>query len=150
MVVNRKDLFAGLIFIFIGLLFGLGTRDLPMGTAFRMGPGYFPLVLCGFLILIGIILAVRSIGREGGPLGGIPWRALLFILPATIIFGFGVRGLGLAPAVFIVAFSSAFASRQTGPLFAFALAITLTVFCVLVFAYGLGLPLQLFGPWVRF
>lgn len=150
MVVNRKDLLAGLIFIGLGGLFAVGSLDLPIGTAFRMGPGYFPLVLSVGLMLIGAILAVRAINKESSPLGGVPWRALIFILPATIIFGYGVRGLGLVPAVFIVAFSSAFASRQTGPVFAFILAVALTIFCSLVFVYALGLPIQLFGPWVRF
>ena len=115
MIVNRKDLLCGLIFIVIGLLFAVGTKELPLGTAFRMGPGYFPLVLCGLLILIGLIIAVRAFGQEGTPLGGVPWRALLLILPATVIFGYTVRGLGLVPAIFLVAFSSAFASRQTTP-----------------------------------
>lgn len=150
MTINRKDLFAGLIFIGIGALFALGTMDLPLGTAFRMGPGYFPLLLCGLLGLIGVILIVRAVGKESSPIGGVPWRALIFILPATVIFGYAVRGLGLVPAIFLVAFSSAFAARETKPLFALLLAIGLTIFCSLVFAYGLGLPLQLFGPWVRF
>jgi hypothetical protein len=150
MLVNHKDLYAGLVFIAIGVIFGIGAWDLPMGTAFRMGPGYFPAVLCGLLILIGAIIALKSIGKEGEPLGSVPWRALLLILPSTIIFGYSVRGIGLVPAVFLVTFTSAFASRQTGVLFAILLGVILTVFCAAVFAYGLGLPLQLFGPWVRF
>src|SRR5690349_8903814 len=101
MLVNTKDLLAGLLFIAIGALFGISALGLPLGTAFRMGPGYFPAVLCGLLILIGAILAIRSFGREGTPLGGVPWRALLLILPAAVIFGYGVRGLGLVPAVFL-------------------------------------------------
>lgn len=150
MTLNRKDLICGLVFIVIGLLFAYGGKDLPLGTAFRMGPGYFPMVLCGLLILLGLIIAVRSFGQIDSPLGGVPWRALLLILPATVIFGYGVRGLGLVPAVFLVGFSSAFASRQTGPIFAFFLAVILTVFCAAVFVWGLGLPIPLFGSWVRF
>ena len=47
MTVNIRDIGAGLIFIAIGLLFGLGSIGLEIGTALRMGPGYFPLVLAG-------------------------------------------------------------------------------------------------------
>ena len=35
----------GAIFIAVGLLFAYQCLSLDIGTAFRMGPGYFPLVL---------------------------------------------------------------------------------------------------------
>ena len=151
MTLNRKDLVCGLVFVVIGLIFAVVGRDLEIGTATRMGPGYFPLVLCGLIILIGIIIAARAIGRPPGePLGGVPWRAMLLILPATIFFGYAVRGVGLVPAVVTVALASSFASsKMTVPL-AIGLAVLLAAFCSAVFVYGLGLPIQLFGPWVRF
>lgn len=151
MTANRKDFFSGLIFIAIGLVFAVLGRDLELGTATRMGPGYFPLVLAGLLILVGVIISVRALGQPSGePLGGIPWRAILLILPALIFFGYAVRGVGLVPAVMAVAVASALASRKARVPLALGLAVFLAVFCSAVFVFGLGLPIQLFGPWVRF
>jgi hypothetical protein len=147
---NRKDLICGLVFVVIGLLFAVGTRDLDLGTATRMGPGYFPLVLCSILILIGLIIAGRALGKPVGELSGVPWRAILLIVPAIMFFGYSVRGVGLFPAVFVVALAASFSSSKMSVPFAFALSAALSAFCAGVFYYGLGVPLQLFGPWVKF
>ena len=42
-----KDILSGLIFVGFGAAFGYAASGYPLGTAFRMGPGYFPLVLAG-------------------------------------------------------------------------------------------------------
>lgn len=151
MTANRKDLLCGLVFVVIGLLFAVGTRDLDMGTATRMGPGYFPIVLAGLLVLIGAIIIFRSLGKPyGESFGEVPWRAFFLIIPALIFFGFAIRQVGLMPGVFVVALASSFSStKMTVPL-AFILSAALACFCALVFVGGLGLPIQLFGPWVRF
>jgi hypothetical protein len=150
MTVNRKDLMCGLVFIVIGLLFAVGARDLDIGTATRMGPGFFPLVLCGLLIFIGVIISAKSFGKPDSDFGSIPWRALLLILPATVFFGLALRNVGLMPAVFIVALASSFSSSKMKVPLAIALSIGLSIFCAAVFRWGLGLPIPLFGPWVRF
>jgi hypothetical protein len=149
MTVNVKDLGAGLIFIVIGLLFARGALNQEIGTALRMGPGYFPLVLAGILVALGVAIVVRGFGHAAAPgWHVIPWRGLLFILASPIVFGLTVRGLGLAPAVALVVLLSSFASRRMSVPLALALTVGLTMFCVLVFSYGLGLPLRLFGPWL--
>ena len=48
-----KDLLAGLVFIVFGLAFAIAASRYQLGTAFRMGPGYFPVVLGGCLVLLG-------------------------------------------------------------------------------------------------
>lgn len=150
MTANRKDILCGLVFILIGLVFIYQGRELDLGTATRMGPGYFPLVLCGLLILIGLIIAARAFRRPDEPFGAIPWRAMILIVSATVFFGYSVRGVGLIPAVFVVAFAAAFSSNRMKLPLALALSTGLAVFCAGVFVWGLGLPIQLFGPWVRF
>jgi uncharacterized membrane protein len=145
---NVKDLGAGLIFIAIGVVFGLASMGLEIGTALRMGPGYFPLVLAGLLVALGLAIVARSFGHEATDQLVVPWRGLVLILAVPIVFGLTVRGLGLAPALALVVLISAFASRRMSVPLALALALGLTLFCVLVFSFGLGLPLRLFGPWL--
>ena len=129
MTVNTRDIGAGLIFIAIGILFGLGSIGLEIGTALRMGPGYFPLVLAGLLVGLGLVILAHGFGHPTTGGLAIPWR-------------------GLVPAVMLVVLISAFASQRMSMLLALVLSVALTLFCVLVFSFGLGLPLRLFGPWL--
>jgi hypothetical protein len=145
-----KDIASGLIFLGFGIAFGTAAAGYPIGTAFRMGPGYFPLLLAGALGLLGLAIIAKGVRASGvgEDFGPVPWRALVFILGAIIVFGATVRGLGLAPSVFVTAFLGALASRSNPPLAALVLAAGMTAFCVLIFHYGLGVALPLFGPWI--
>jgi hypothetical protein len=146
---NIKDLAAGAVFAAIGLVFLAGALTLDIGSAFKMGPGYFPLVLSILLTLIGLAVMMGSIDRPTEAIGGVPWRGLVLILTAPIIFGAMARPLGMLIALPLSIFLAASASRRTGLPVIAALVAGLTVFCVLVFAFGLGLPLPLIGTWFR-
>ena len=148
--IDRTNGICGLAFIATGLFFIWQAASLEIGTAFRMGPGYFPLVLAAILTLLGIVVLVQATRVEGEPMGPIALRGILFILPAPIFFGLTVRGLGFVPALFCTALIAAFASQKMTPVAAVILSATLTAFSVAVFSYGLGLPFQLSGPWTRF
>ena len=148
MQVNTRDAAAGVIFIVFGGLFVLGALGLERGTAFRMGPGFFPLVLAGLLIALGLAVIIKSVGSMSPAMSAVPWRALALVLSAPVIFGLTVRGLGLLPAVAAVVLISAFASQRVSVRLALILMAGLTGFCVLVFGVGLKLPIPLFGPWL--
>ena len=96
---NRlRDMLAGAIFVVLGLLFMTGSLGLERGTAFRMGPGYFPLVLAGLLVVIGGAIVLRAWREEeiAIQMHAVPWRGLVLILAAPVVFGLTVRGLGRA------------------------------------------------------
>ncbi|OJF92483.1 tripartite tricarboxylate transporter TctB family protein [Pararhizobium antarcticum] len=140
----------GAIFASLGLFFAYQSFNLDLGTAFRMGPGYFPLVLAIVMTLLGVIIIVQATRLEGEPIGPIAWRGLAFILPAPIFFGLTVRGLGFVVALFLTSLIASFASQKMRPLMAVLLSFGITIFSVAVFSYALGLPFQRFGPWLRF
>jgi uncharacterized membrane protein len=145
---RRNDLFAGAIFVGLGLAFGAEAWfALPIGSALRMGPGFFPLLLAVLLVLIGLAVVFVPSGAAETPSGPIPWRGLAVLLPAPVIFGATIRGLGLAPAIALIVLITVFASRNVSLRFAILLTIGLTAFCVALFHFGLGLPIRLFGPW---
>ena len=151
LMTNRlRDALAGAIFIALGIAFGIGAVQLPLGSALRMGPGYFPLMLAALLVLIGAIIVLQALREEsvGIKMHAVPWRGLILILAAPVVFGLTVRGLGLLPAILLVTLISSFASRRMGVLLALAITVCLTVFCVLVFNVALGLPIRLIGPWL--
>jgi hypothetical protein len=149
--IDWTDALAGLVFILFGLLFGVQSLGLEIGTAFRMGPGYFPLVLSGLLLVLGGLIVAGAIHDRGGEgVGTLAWRGAFFILPAPIFFGLTVRGLGFVPAVFLTTLVAALASFKMRLHWALVLAACVSIFATLVFSYGLGLPFRRFGPWLDF
>jgi len=148
--IDRPNALCAAIFIGFGAFFMVQSFFLEIGTAFRMGPGYFPLVLSGILIVLGFVVLVQAVRLQGEPVGPIAWRGMAFILPAPVLFGLTVRGLGFVPAVFLTALVACFASRRMRPGVALILAAGLTLFATLVFSFALGLPFRRFGPWLPF
>jgi hypothetical protein len=146
-----RDILSGLIFVGLGAAFGYAAAGYDLGTAFRMGPGYFPLVLAGLMALLGLAIVAKGVTAAAaeGEIGPVPWRGVVLILAALVYFGAGIRGLGLVPSLFGAALLSALASRRNGPAGALVIALALTLLCVLIFHYGLGLAVPLFGPWIR-
>ncbi|MER2536830.1 MAG: tripartite tricarboxylate transporter TctB family protein [Rhizobiaceae bacterium] len=140
----------GALLVAAGVFFAVQSLSLDLGTALRMGPGYFPLLLSGVLVLLGIVILVQATRVEGEPVGEIAWRGMLFILPAPIFFGLTVRGLGFVPALFLTSLIASFASLRMKPLTALVLSAAITIFSLVVFSYGLKLPFERFGPWTRF
>jgi hypothetical protein len=148
MKANSKDLSAGLLFMAIAALFALQTRELDLGTPLRLGPGAFPLLLAGALALLGLVVVAQAFRHPAAHVVDIPWRGIVLIVLAPVLFGLTVRGLGLVASIAIIVAVSAFASRRMSLKLAVALTLGLTLFCVLVFNVGLGLPLRLVGPWL--
>jgi hypothetical protein len=148
---SQKDLLAGAVFIAFGLGFAVIGSRYELGTALRMGPGYFPLLLGGVLALLGIGTIVEGHVRgDASAIGPIPWRAIILLTLAVLFFAFTVRRLGLAPALVGATLLAAFSSRRTSILAALLMAVGLTALCSLIFVELLGLPVPLIGPWLRF
>jgi hypothetical protein len=64
---NAKDFWAGLMFIATGLFFAIwGATFYQMGTAVRMGPAYFPVVLGMLQTVLGVIILIQGLAGRGG------------------------------------------------------------------------------------
>jgi hypothetical protein len=152
MNVNIKDLGAGAIFVFFGLLYGsIAWFGLPIGQALNMGPGYFPVVLSGIILVLGVWIAGRGFidteGRE--PFGVVPWRGVIMLGLATIIFAACAEQLGLLPGVFVTTFIATMANSKVKPLRAAFTSLCIALFCTAVFGYGIRLPIPVIGEWLR-
>jgi Tripartite tricarboxylate transporter TctB family len=145
---NPRDFWTGVIYVAVGAGAVVIARDYGLGTAFRMGPGYFPTILGGLLVLIGLLSLGRAALRSGEPLPPARIKGLLAVTIATLGFGALLRGAGLVVAlpVLVVVSAAASARFRWGP--ALALAAGLTLFCAAVFLKGLGVPIPLRGPWL--
>jgi hypothetical protein len=148
MIKNRIDFAAGLIFVGVGLLYGMMSLRLSLGSALEMGPGYFPLVLCGLLVALGAAILITSFsGGLGETFGKVPWRAVIMLPLAIIAFGAGLKYLGLLPSVFVGALLASNASGGISVARRVAISLSLAIFCTLVFSYGVNLHIPVLGTW---
>jgi hypothetical protein len=80
-----KEFWAGLMFIGVGGFFMIwALTHYQMGSAVRMGPAYFPTVLGGLLVFLGVLVFIESLTMEGPPLT-IPFNIIDFII-AILVF----------------------------------------------------------------
>lgn len=144
-----KDILAGSVFICFGLFFAVVSLTYEVGSPLNMGPGYFPLVLGGVLVVLGIVIIAKGfVAGEGDSIGTIPWRSGALIVAAVIFFGLTVRGLGLVPSLLVTTILTAFAGYRTGIIPAVVISAGLTILCVLIFFVGLQLRVPLIGSWI--
>jgi hypothetical protein len=144
-----RDLLAGSLFFALGIGFAFGATSYDLGSAAQLGPGAFPLILGCLLAVFGATVAIKGLlAPDGEPIGRIPWRAIVLILGGIVFLGVTIRGLGLAPALFVSVLLSALAQERQRLVYAIAIAAGLTVLCVLIFVVALQLRLPLIGPWL--
>lgn len=146
---TNKDLWAGLMYMGIG---GLGmwiARDYPFGSALRMGPGYFPTVLGGIMVLMGIYVLALGLRKHHEKIqGNLSLRALIVLPISMVIFGILMEYAGFIPAMAALIPVSAAASREFKWVEVIGLTIGLTILTAAGFIYGLGLPYPLIkGMW---
>jgi hypothetical protein len=146
---SPKEFCAGAIYLAFGAAGVWFGWAYPMGTAGRMGAGYFPKVLAAILIGFGVIAMLRGLRIEGPALETISPKPLLLILAACSLFGVLLEPLGLIGALFILIVMTAMASSQFrwSPV-ALLGAAALTGLCALVFVKGLSVPMPLVGFWL--
>jgi hypothetical protein len=116
-----------------------------MGSAGRMGPGYFPMMLSGGLLFFGAIIAGRGLAIDGEPLDRVSPRPLLAVLLSVASFGLTLERFGLLVAVPLVVLVMAFATpSRRWPEVALS-ALAMSVFCILVFVVGLDQQLRIWA-----
>lgn len=145
-----KNIVASGTLLAVGIGFGISSIfTMDVGSALRMGPGYFPLILSIVITVIGVVIGIKALrDTEAFHPQIAPLRALIAIIVAPILFGLTVRGMGFVPAVALTSLSAATAATGQRPLVVLAITLGITVFCLAVFYYGLGLPVRLIGPWL--
>jgi len=155
---SQKDFFAGLMYLVVGGGFAIGATQYNVGTAARMGPGYFPLLLGVILALIGLVISAKAMlkGQEDGdPIGKWAWRQIFFVLAANFMFGillvgvpaWGIPGFGLIVAIYGLVFIASFARKEVNIKETLILATILAVGSYAVFVWALNLQ---FPVWPSF
>lgn len=146
---NKQDFWSGVMFIAIGAGFAWKATSYSMGTAARMGPGYFPFWLGLVLALIGAIVLIGSLSKKATEttIDRFDWRIVVLVVGSVILYGAVLRPLGLYASVFLLVVVSSFASHEFNWKIAVANGIFLVIFSYLAFIKGLGL---IFPLWPAF
>ena len=142
-VLKTQDFLAGLMFTGIGLLGLYLSLQHEVGAAARMGPGFFPALVAGGLILIGLAILAKAVFGVSPRFKSIEWRPFLFIIGATLFFALAVDRIGLLLSVAILAVFCRLAESPFEAKEVVLLAVGMTALSVTIFYYGLGLPFKI-------
>ena len=111
---NPKDTYAGLLFVLFGAAARVFSAGHKIGTAAKMGPGYFPFVLGALLCALGIFIGLRSLfwtkEVKKGP--SLHWKPLVMVLFSVVLFGLFLRPLGLLLSTLFMIMVSSAASHE--------------------------------------
>jgi hypothetical protein len=149
--IDLKEFVAGAIFMLVAVAFAFSAlRNLSLGTAGKMGPGYFPLMVAAALALIGLVIALRAFGGRTEPINIVGWRGLVLVLAAPAAFALTVAPLGFVAAIVSATAAAAWASSIMTVRFSLGLVLFMTALCVVVFSTILKMPVPLIGAWLQF
>jgi hypothetical protein len=137
-VKSPQDLGAGLVFLAIGIAGLYFGSELAFGTSARMGPGYFPVLLSGLIIVVGLVVGFKGLTIDGPPVERVQLRPISFIVAAIVIFGFLIESVGLALTAILLTVFAAYARPEVKLGETILLGVALAAFTVVVFVYVLG------------
>ena len=144
---SPKDFWSGLVFIAIAVAFMALAARYRLGTAEKMGPGFFPIMIGILQAGLGAILLGRSFVLDGPPLERMRLSPLAITVVAVVLFGIALSWLGLAAAIAALVIVGSYADRSSRLVESIALAVALVFFSVAMFVWVLGLPLQVWPDW---
>jgi len=118
----------------------LFATDYLIGSAARMGPGYFPLALGGFLAILGLVILLKSL--QQGSSGQTQWpvvhfKPLVLVGSSVVLFGMLLQPVGLLAATFILVIVCSRASHEFRWQEALLNAAVLILVVLVVFVYFL-------------
>jgi hypothetical protein len=145
---HPKDFWSGVIFVAIGVFAIVYGSKYTLGSAARMGPGYFPRILGILLILLGAIVALRALRVDGPPLPRWKWRPTVIVLGSVVVFGLIVQSVGIALSTVMLIFAASTASPEFRPREALIAGVLLAALAVGVFVIGLKLQLPIWPSFV--
>ncbi|MGH8637271.1 MAG: tripartite tricarboxylate transporter TctB family protein [Burkholderiales bacterium] len=144
-VANNADFWAGVMFILFGAAAVYMSRDYPMGSAMRMGPGYFPTYLGILMMLFGLGIGAKGLLKGSNPIGSWAFKPIIVLSIGVIVFGLLIDRVGFVPSLVALIILTTFAGREPVKWIEMTIVTAvLVVGAVAVFIYGIGLPYQLF------
>ena len=148
LIKHQKDFWAGVLYIAFGAAAIGIALDYPLGTANRMGPGYFPRGLGTLMIVLGLILVLRSFKLKGEAIRFPTFKPLLIVIGSIIVFGLAAPKGGLVVATILLILVSSTASHEFRWKEAIIASVILAAFTIAAFSYGLKLQLPVWPAFI--
>jgi len=138
---NQRAFAAGALFLAVAVFYFVMSFNYQMGTAARMGPGFFPKMVAILLGLIGVGVLLSSVTPRAAIEKLERWdvKGLLWITGSVALFGLLLPSFGLVIALFVLVFLSSYASPEFGWRGTLVNTVVLIIFCVGTFVYGISL-----------
>jgi hypothetical protein len=148
---SQQDFWSGVMFIAVGTLFSGVGATYSMGTAAKMGPGYFPFWLGTLLSILGAIVALKALSpnKKVDKIAAFDWRSILLVLGGVCVFGLLLRPAGLVVAITGLVFISSLASHEFGWKGTMVNLLILLALCLSVFVYGLKLQFPVWPAFIQ-
>lgn len=140
---HPKDFWSGVLFMALGAFALIAGSKYTIGTAARMGPGYFPRILGILLLVLGALLALRAFRLEGDRIPGWKWRPTILVLGSVVLFGAIVKFVGMAISTVILIVLASAASHEFRLKESVISGVLLAALAVGVFVVGLNLQLPI-------
>ena len=131
------------MFIVLGALFAGIAYGYKLGTAARMGPGFFPFWLGLILVLLGVGVALGGLRKAGPGVDKFHWIPIMWVLGSIVLFGILLKIVGMVISGIFLVIGSSLGGDKFVLRDVILLAIGLSVFCALAFVAGLKLPIPL-------
>lgn len=146
---NQRDFWSGIMFIVTGLLFIGLSSQYQLGSAAKMGPGYFPTMLGGLMALLGVLIGFGATAKSNPEtkLTPVGWRELGLVLIAVLVFAILLPKLGIVLSIFALIGISALASHEFSIKDTAISIVVLLILSYVVFVWGLELQ---FPVWPAF
>jgi hypothetical protein len=160
---NAQDFWSGVMFAAFGVFFMVFARNYDMGTAARMGPAFFPTMLGGLLLFLGVLIGLRALApgtkeSKGSAFHVVPgaegaitrfhFKPLLLVLGAVVSFGLLLRPAGLIVSLAVLIVVSSLGSDQFRLRDVVLLTIGLTILVLVVFIYGLSMTVPVWPAFI--
>ena len=145
---HPKDFYAGVLFAALGISAIVLASGYQLGTAAKMGPGYFPRGLGMLLTILGAALILRSLRLRGAAIPRWNWRSTLVVLGSVVLFGLVVEKLGLACSTLGLIVLASTASPEFRLKEAVLSGLFFATLAVAVFVVGLKLQLPVWPVWL--
>ena len=141
--VNLTDLIAGGCVIALSAGFMALAVNYGLGSARRMGPGFYPFALSLLGMALGAMIVLRAlIAPSEQEETGFRWRPLIFVAAAFVLFGLMIERGGLLATIVATTVVGSLADpesrlRESLPL---GIGLALGIWAVFVALLGLSIP----------
>jgi hypothetical protein len=142
---NQRAFVSGAFFVGIAIFFFVESMNYPLGTATRMGPAYFPIMLSILLALIGFAVMAGAVATRAKLERLARWdlKGLAWVVVSIVLFTALLYPLGGVVALFVLVVVASRASPEFTWVGTLVNAAVLIAMCVGIFVYGIGLQMPL-------